>query len=84
MVSTQTRNGSVLVLSRKVGETIQIGPNVAITVVKISGGGVRLGIEAPPEMSVVRREIAEQIDDLAELTEEENQALRIFFPTDCE
>lgn len=47
----------MLVLSRKVGERIRIGDGVVITVVRITGGGVRLGIEAPPELSVVREEL---------------------------
>ena len=38
----------MLVLSRKVGDRIHIGPDVAITIVKLSGGTVRIGVEAPP------------------------------------
>ncbi len=48
----------MLVLSRKVGERILIGDQIAITVVRISGGGVRIGIEAPSHMAVVREELA--------------------------
>ena len=51
----------MLVLSRKAGQRIQIGPDIAVTVVKLHSGGVRLGIEAPPELAVVRGELAEQI-----------------------
>ena len=51
----------MLVLSRKIGERILIGDNIAITVVRITGGGVRLGIEAPPELAVVREELAKQL-----------------------
>ncbi|MDA7902690.1 carbon storage regulator CsrA [Mariniblastus sp.] len=47
----------MLVLSRKVGERIWIGEDISITVVRITGGGVRLGIEAPSEMPVVREEL---------------------------
>jgi carbon storage regulator len=47
----------MLVLSRKVGEKFWIGENIAITVVRISGGGVRIGIEAPEELPVVREEL---------------------------
>jgi carbon storage regulator len=47
----------MLVLSRKVGERIWIGDDISITVVRITGGGVRLGIEAPSEMPVVREEL---------------------------
>lgn len=47
----------MLVLSRKAGERIWIGDNISITVVRITGGGVRIGIEAPVEMAVVREEL---------------------------
>lgn len=69
------RNYSVLVLSRKTGERIQIGPDIAITVVKLSSGGVRLGIEAPPELAVLRGELADQI---AARQDETVEPLRIF------
>jgi carbon storage regulator len=51
---------SMLVLSRKSGEKFWIGENIAITVVRISGGGVRIGIEAPEELIVVRDELREK------------------------
>ena len=47
----------MLVLSRKTGERIRIGDSVTITVVRITGGGVRLGIEAPQHLPVVREEV---------------------------
>ena len=50
----------MLVLSRKVGERILIGDNISVTVVRITGGGVRIGIEAPSDMTVVRQELADQ------------------------
>ena len=52
----------MLVLSRKVGQRVLIGDDVAITVVRITGGGVRLGIEAPIEMPVIRHELQEPRD----------------------
>lgn len=53
----------MLVLSRKVGERIWIGENISVTVVRITGGGVRLGIEAPDELSVVREELKSKIQE---------------------
>ena len=53
----------MLVVSRKVGERILIGDKVAVTVVKISGGAVRIGVEAPPEMAVMRQELAEEMEE---------------------
>lgn len=47
----------MLVLSRKVGERILIGDNVVVTVVRIGPNAVRLGIEAPKDMVIVRDEL---------------------------
>lgn len=47
----------MLVVTRKVGEQIVIGDRVTVTVVRIAGGMVRIGIEAPKEYSVMRREL---------------------------
>lgn len=52
----------MLVLSRKVGERILIGENISVTVVRITGGGVRLGVEAPPDMAVIRQELKDRLD----------------------
>lgn len=49
----------MLVLARRVGERVLIGDDIAVTIVKSGPTGVRIGIEAPPEMSVVREELAE-------------------------
>ncbi|HEX5103315.1 MAG TPA: carbon storage regulator [Pirellulaceae bacterium] len=49
----------MLVLSRKVGERILIGDQIAITVVRINATTVRLGIDAPSKLAVVREELAE-------------------------
>lgn len=55
----------MLVLSRKVGERILIGDGIAVTVVRITNGGVRIGIDAPPEMTVIRQELKDQLDEAA-------------------
>jgi carbon storage regulator len=47
----------MLVLSRKVGERIVVNNDIRITVVRVTGGGVRLGIEAPDGTPVVREEL---------------------------
>ena len=52
----------MLVLSRKTGERIWIGDDIAVTVVRITGGGVRIGIEAPSEMPVVREELKRKLE----------------------
>ncbi len=47
----------MLVLSRKDCERIFIGNDIVVTVVKIQGGVVRLGIDAPPELPIAREEL---------------------------
>jgi carbon storage regulator len=51
----------MLVLTRKLGESIQIGPQVKVTVVDVRRGQVRLGIEAPLETMVHREEVYARI-----------------------
>lgn len=48
----------MLVLSRKVNERIQIGEEITITIVRVSSGSVRIGIEAPHHLSILRDELA--------------------------
>ena len=47
----------MLVLSRKIGERIRIGEDVTLTVVRVHGDKVRLGIEAPSDVSIHREEV---------------------------
>ena len=54
----------MLVLSRKVGERIWIGEDISVTVVRITGGGVRIGIEAPHELPVVREELKKRLEEM--------------------
>lgn len=49
----------MLVLTRKAGEQIQIGDQIVVTVVRLLGGGVRLGIEAPDDARIVRGELTQ-------------------------
>ncbi len=53
----------MLVLTRKLGETIVIGDNIVIKVVDIHGKQIRLGIDAPTEISIFRGEIYERIQE---------------------
>lgn len=50
----------MLVLSRKQNERIVVGGSVVVTVVRISGDKVRLGIDAPADVRVVRDEVADR------------------------
>ena len=47
----------MLVLSRKPSERIHIGDNIIITVVRVSGQTVRIGIDAPKEIKIMREEL---------------------------
>ena len=47
----------MLVLSRKESERIKLGDSIVVTVVRLSGDKVRLGIEAPPDLLVLREEL---------------------------
>ena len=53
----------MLVLSRRLGETLIIGDDIKITVLGISGNQVRLGIAAPKNVSVHREEVYRRIQD---------------------
>lgn len=52
----------MLVLTRKLGESIVIGNHVRVTVLDMQGKQIRLGIEAPTEVSVHRGEVYERIE----------------------
>jgi carbon storage regulator len=52
----------MLVLSRKLGQTIQIGDEVRVTILHLAGGRVRLGIEAPLDVPVHRSELRDKIE----------------------
>jgi carbon storage regulator len=51
----------MLILTRRVGETVMIGDNVAVTVLGVKGNQVRVGIKAPKDTPVHREEIFERI-----------------------
>ena len=51
----------MLVLTRKIGESIRIGDDIKITVVEVDGNSVKFGIEAPRSVAVHREEIYQKI-----------------------
>lgn len=51
----------MLILTRRVGETVMIGDDVAVTVLGVKGNQVRIGVTAPRSVSVHRQEIYERI-----------------------
>ncbi len=50
----------MLVLSRRESERIKLGNSIILTVIRVSGDRVRLGIEAPPDVLVLREELESQ------------------------
>lgn len=53
----------MLALSRKPNESIKIGENITITVVDVQGGKIKLGIEAPRDVPVMRSELENKSKD---------------------
>lgn len=52
----------MLVLSRKVGDSIKIGDNIEIVVNRISGNRVTIGVEAPKDVRILRGEVELELD----------------------
>ncbi len=59
----------MLVLTRKLGEKIYIGDNICLTVIEIQRGKIRLGIEAPGNVLIVRGELSPEPDHKCDSTE---------------
>lgn len=56
----------MLVLTRKVGEKIVIDHNITVTITSIDGNKVRIGVTAPPDVSINREEVHRRISEFAE------------------
>ncbi len=61
----------MLILTRRVGETLMVGDDVTITVLGVKGNQVRIGVNAPKDVSVHREEIYQRIQ--REKTDSEGQ-----------
>jgi carbon storage regulator len=61
----------MLILTRRVGESLMIGDDVTITVLGVKGNQVRIGVNAPNEVAVHREEILNRIEEAAAAESEE-------------
>ena len=59
----------MLVLSRRIGEKIRINDDIVFTVLETRGGAIKIGIDAPKDVSVHREEIYKRIQDKKEETD---------------
>lgn len=51
----------MLIITRKKGQSIMIGEDIEITVSKLEDGSVKLGVDAPKEMAILRKELYEEV-----------------------
>lgn len=68
----------MLVLARKVDEAIVIGDNIMVKVVSVENGVVKLGIEAPKDVAILRDELAREVAEInkSALHKSDEEALR--------
>lgn len=67
----------MLVIGRKKGESLLIGEDIELTIVKIENGSVKIAINAPKEVSILRKELYKEVTD-------ENQRAMVFDPSALE
>jgi len=62
-LSSLIQGGDMLILTRKVGERLIIGDDIAVTVLSVKGNQVRVGVQAPADIAVHREEIYNRIQN---------------------
>ncbi|HCS27397.1 MAG TPA: carbon storage regulator [Spongiibacteraceae bacterium] len=62
----------MLILTRRIGETLMIGDEVTVTVLGVKGNQVRIGVTAPQDVSVHRQEVYEKIQKESGVSTESN------------
>ena len=70
----------MLVISRKKDETIKIGDDIVITILAVEGDRVKIGIEAPRELTILRQEVFEAVQEqnrIQELLAEESKSEKL-------
>ncbi len=61
----------MLILTRRIGETLMVGDEVTVTVLGVKGNQVRVGVSAPKDVAVHRQEVYEKIQKETEFSESE-------------
>ncbi|MGF7453728.1 carbon storage regulator CsrA [Mannheimia massilioguelmaensis] len=62
----------MLILTRKVGESLLIGDDISITILNVRGNQVKIGVNAPKDVSVHREEIYQRIKQAVEVEDDKN------------
>jgi carbon storage regulator len=65
----------MLVLSRRTGERVMIGKNIAVVVLQVGGNRVKLGVDAPPEIAIQREELDCKIGTKVAIVESRDRCL---------
>ncbi len=70
---------NMLILNRKVGESIILGDNVEVKILEIQDGRVKIGVEAPKDISILRKEVYDEvIEENRKSLEADIDILKIF------
>ena len=72
----------MLILTRRVGETLKVGNDVDVTVLGVKGNQIRIGIKAPKSVAVHREEIFDRIQREAELEQARGRAPKADSPAE--
>ena len=79
MIKWHATNGvrAMLILTRRIGEVLMIGDEIKITVLGVRGHQVRIGVDAPKNISVHRKEIYDQVSQTSEKNDKELDGINL-------